>query len=274
MDVSGKCALVTGATDGVGRLVATRLGAAGARVLAHGRDRTRGATLVADIEAAGGQAEFLQADFADLADVRRLADLVRRRTDRLHILINNAGIGGAGPGGGTRQVSADGHELRLAVNYLAGFLLTDLLLPLLKDSAPARVVNVSSLAQQALDFDDLMLTGNYSGGRAYAQSKLAQVLFTIDLAEQLEGTGVTVNAVHPATLMATTMVRHLGMAPRSSVDEGAEAILQLAASPALEGRSGLYFEGLREARADPQAYDKAARQRLAAISRELRGLKG
>ena len=267
--LNGKTALVTGSTDGVGRMVATRLGAAGARVLIHGRNAERGARVVSEIERAGGRAEFLPADFADLAEVRRLATAVRQTTDRLDILINNAGIGTAG---GIRQTSADGFELRFAVNYLAGFLLTLLLLPLIKASAPARIVNVSSGGQQPVDFADVMLTRGYSGARAYCQSKLAQILFTIDLAEELRGTGVTVTCLHPATYMDTAMVRRAGVTPLSTVAEGAEAILNLAISPALEGRTGLYFNGLREARAQAQAYDAEARRRLRAISLELTGL--
>jgi NAD(P)-dependent dehydrogenase (short-subunit alcohol dehydrogenase family) len=155
------------------------------------------------------------------------------------------------------------------VNYLAGFLLTDLLLPLL--SAPARIVNVSSFGQQALDFTDVMLTREYSGIRAYRQSKLAQILFTIDLAAELEGSGITVNALHPATFMNTKMVRDFGT-PRSTVEEGALAILKLASSAEVEGRSGLYFNGQEEAPADAQAYDPQARQRLKRLSFELTGL--
>ena len=190
----GKTALVTGSTDGVGRLVARKLGQAGARVLVHGRDAKRGARVVADIEASGGAAGFLAADLSALAEVRRLADAAQATVDRLDILINNAGIGTAGP----RQTSAEGFELRFAVNYLAGFLLTLLLLPLIKKSAPARIVNVSSGGQQPIDFGDVMLTRGYSGTRAYCQSKLAQIMFTIDLGAALEGTGVTVTCLHPA----------------------------------------------------------------------------
>jgi NAD(P)-dependent dehydrogenase (short-subunit alcohol dehydrogenase family) len=269
--LDGRTALVTGSTDGVGRLVARRLGEAGARVLVHGRNRERGQRFAAEIEAGGGTAEFMAADLAALAEVRRLAQAVRQTTARLDILINNAGIGTGGPGA-PRQTSTDGHELRFAVNYLAGFLLTRLLLPLIEESAPARIVNVASAGQQAIDFSDLMLRRGYSGSRAYCQSKLAQIMFTIDLAEELRGSGVTVNALHPATFMNTTMVRQAGVAPRSSVEEGALAILNLATSPALEGQAGLYFNGQREARAGPQAYDAKARGRLRAISLELTGL--
>ena len=140
------------------------------------------------------------------SEVRRLADAAQATVDRLDILINNAGIGTAGP----RQTSAEGFELRFAVNYLAGFLLTLLLLPLIKKSAPARIVNVSSGGQQPIDFGDVMLTRGYSGTRAYCQSKLAQIMFTIDLGAALEGTGVTVTCLHPATYMDTSMVRRAG----------------------------------------------------------------
>jgi len=267
--LTGKTVLVTGSTDGVGRLVASRLGEAGARVLVHGRDAERGAQVVSDIEKAGGAAIFLRADLASLVEVRRLAEAAQNATDRLDILINNAGIGTAG---GVRQESADGFELRFAINYLAGFLLTALLLPLLRTSAPARIVNVSSAGQQAIDFADVMLTRGYSGARAYCQSKLAQVMFTFDLAEKLAGAGVTATCLHPATYMDTTMVRRAGVAPVSTVEQGAEAILNLAVSPEPEGQSGLYFNGLREARAHSQAYDAGARQRLWMLSLKLTGL--
>jgi NAD(P)-dependent dehydrogenase (short-subunit alcohol dehydrogenase family) len=266
--VDGKAALITGSTDGVGRMVAERLGKAGARVLVHGRNTQRGAEVVAAIQDAGGTGEFLPADLSSLAEVRRLAETVREKTNRLDILINNAGIGTGGSRAG-RQTSADGHELRFAVNYLAGFLLTRLLLPLLKASSPSRIVNVASAGQQAIDFDDVMITHHYSGSRAYAQSKLAQILFTFDLAEELAGTGITVNALHPATYMNTAMVREAGVRPWSRVEDGAEAILRLAASPHLEGKSGLYFNGLREARADRQAYNSGARRQLRTISEAL-----
>jgi len=267
---NGKTALVTGSTDGVGRMVAQRLGADGWRVLVHGRDRTRGEEVVAGIKAAGGAAEFLQADLSSMTEVRRLADAVQNTTKRLELLINNAGIGRGDPQGG-REMSPDGFELRFAVNYLSGFLLTHLLLPLLKRSAPARVVNVSSLGQQAIDFKDVMMAHDYSGMRAYRQSKLAQILFTIDLAHELDGTGITVSALHPATFMNTNMVRQFGT-PMSTVEEGADAILKQAIGPEMEGRSGLYFNGQQEARADAQAYDAEARWKLKTLSLELTGL--
>lgn len=269
MELNEKTILITGSTDGVGRVVAERLGAGGAHVLVHGRDAARGKATVAAIEAAGGKAELLVADLSSLAEVRRLAEAVRAKTSRLDILINNAGIGTAGA---RRQVSADGYELRFAVNYLAGFLLTSELLPLLTASAPSRIVNVASAGQQAIDFGDVMLTRAYDGVRAYCQSKLAQILFTIDLAQELKGSGVTVNALHPASYMNTTMVRQAGVTPWSSVETGADAIVNLAVSPDLEGLSGLYFDGLRESRANAQAYDAKARQQLRTLSLDLVGL--
>ncbi|HTR87299.1 MAG TPA: SDR family oxidoreductase [Reyranella sp.] len=262
-----KTALVTGATDGVGRVVARRLGKAGWRVLVHGRNRERGEALAKEI----GNATFLQADLASLAEVRGLARAVQAETDKLELLINNAGIGTAGDRPG-RQVSRDGHELRFAVNYLAGFLLTRILLPLVKAAAPSRIVNVSSAGQQAIDFSDVMLERAYSGRTAYCQSKLAQILFTVDLAQELKGSDVIVNALHPSTYMNTTMVRQSGTAPISSVETGADAILQLAVSPAIEGKSGLYFNVMNEARADSQAYDAAARRSLRELSVKLAGL--
>jgi NAD(P)-dependent dehydrogenase (short-subunit alcohol dehydrogenase family) len=272
MKLNGKICLVTGSTDGVGRHVALELGAAGATVLVHGRSRERAEQVISEIRKRGnGSAIFYPADLASFQEVRELAETVRRNHERLDVLINNAGIGSAS-GGRQRRTSTDGHELRFAVNYLSGFLLTRLLLPLIVASAPSRIVNVASAGQSAIDFDDVMLTRRYDGGRAYTQSKLAQVMFTFDLARELEGSNVTVNCLHPATYMDTTMVRESGVSPLSTVDEGADAILQLAIAPELEGRSGLYFQGRRPARANPQADDDDARRRLAALSFELTGL--
>ncbi len=268
-----KIALITGSTDGLGRAVARSLADTGFMVLIHGRDTQRGEQVVREIEERHGSARFHRADFASLAQVRSLADTVRHEHDRLHLLINNAGIGtGSGGRPAARETSADGHELRFAVNYLAGYLLTRLLLPLLTSSAPARIVNVASAGQYPLDFDNLMLTRAYSGMRAYAQSKLAQVMLTLDLADELRGSGVTVNCLHPATYMDTTMVRGAGIEPVSTVQEGAGAVMRLAVSPELDGCTGEYFDGLRPARANAQAYDGHARRRLAAASARLTGL--
>lgn len=271
MELHGKIALVTGSTDGVGRAVARELGEQGARVLVHGRDAARGAQVVGDIEAAGGSARFLAADFSSLDAVRHLAEAVSAETQRLDLLVNNAGIGFGRPGAG-RELSADGVELRFAVNHLAGYLLTELLLPALIDSAPARIVNVASAGQRAIDFDDLMLEHGYDGRRAYCQSKLAQIIYTFDLAERLEGRGVTVNALHPATFMDTTLVHNSGVEPWSSVEEGARAIMRLAVAPETGQVSGRYFNGMQEARAESQAYDARARERLRTLSARLCGL--
>ncbi len=158
------------------------------------------------------------------------------------------------------------------MNYLSGFLLAHLLLPALKAAAPSRIVNVASLGQHPIDFDDVMITKNYSGSRAYAQSKLSQIMFTIDLADELKGTGVTVNSLHPATYMNTTMVRASGITPASTVEQGGAAILHLAAGDDVAGKTGLFFNGMSQAQANRQAYDKAARAQLRKLSLELTGL--
>jgi len=272
MNMDGKTVLITGSTDGVGRYVATRLAAAGAKVLIHGRDQARAETLVDEIKRAGHAAPtFYQADLSSLAGVRQLAQSVIAGHRRLDVFVSNAGIGSQNEGP-ERQTSKDGYELRFAVNYLSGFLLANRLLPLLKAAAPSRIVNVASLGQHPIDFDDVMITRGYSGSRAYAQSKLSQIMFTIDLAAELKGSGVTVNSLHPATYMNTTMVRAGGITPMSTVEQGGDAILHLAVGDDVAGKSGLFFNGMNEAKANPQAYDATARQRLRALSLELTGL--
>ncbi len=169
-----------------------------------------------------------------------------------------------------RLLSEDGHEYRFQVNYLSGFLLTHLLMPRLLASTPSRIVNVSSLAQRPIDFDDVMIENNFSGGRAYAQSKLAQVMFTFDLAEELEGTGIMVNSLHPATYMPTGMVARSGVEPRATIGEGADAVMQLIVSDEIEG--GQFFRGLVPGRANDQAYDREARAMLKKLSKELTGV--
>jgi NAD(P)-dependent dehydrogenase (short-subunit alcohol dehydrogenase family) len=274
METGGKTVLVTGSTDGVGRYVAAKLASAGAKVLIHGRDRARGTALADQIRREGhGEALFYQADLSSLSGARQLAEAVKADHGRLDLFISNAGIGSQSHGS-ERRTSADGHELRFAVNYLSGFLLAHLLLPLLKASAPSRIVNVASIGQHQIDFDDVMLTRGYSGMRAYAQSKLAQIMFTVDLAQELAGSGVTVNSLHPATYMNTTMVREGGVTPMSTVEEGGEAILHLAVGEDMAAKSGLFFNGLRQVQANPQAYDQDARQRLRGLSLELTGLPG
>jgi NAD(P)-dependent dehydrogenase (short-subunit alcohol dehydrogenase family) len=274
MNLAKKTVLITGSTDGVGKLVARELAAGGARVLLHGRSAEKGAAVLVEIQAATGSdgIEIEIADLASLSETRQLAERILARHQRLDVLINNAGIGFGPRGAQQRQVSRDGHELRFAVNYLSHFLLTELLLPLLRSSTPARIVNVASAGQYPLDFADLMLTREYEGTRAYRQSKLAQIMFTIDLAQQLEGSGVTVNCLHPATFMNTRMVLESVGQAMSSVEEGAEAILHLATAAELETVSGRYFDGKRPARPNAQADDAAARQRLRQLSFELTGL--
>jgi NAD(P)-dependent dehydrogenase (short-subunit alcohol dehydrogenase family) len=272
MKMDGKTVLITGSTDGVGRYVATKLAAAGAKVLIHGRDKARAKTLSDAIKRAGGfEPTFYQADLSSLADTERLGDAVLADHKRLDVFISNAGIGSQNEGP-ARQTSKDGYELRFAVNYLSGFLLARLLLPLLKASAPSRIVNVASLGQHPIDFDDVMITKGYSGSRAYAQSKLSQIMFTIDLAEELKGTGVTANSLHPATYMNTTMVRAGGITPMSTVEQGGDAILHLVTGDDVASKSGVFFNGMNEMKANPQAYDTAARKRLRALSVELTGL--
>ena len=261
-------ALVTGSTSGLGRELALRLGARGDHVIVHGRSEERGAEVVDAINAQGpGSARFYRADFASLAEVSAFAETLLADYDRLDILINNAGFGSAP---NERWLTEDGHEYRFQVNYLSTFLLTHMLMPRLRASVPARIVNVSSGAQRPIDFDDVMMENNFSGGRAYAQSKLAQIMFTNDLAEDLAGTGIVVGSLHPATYMPTEMVRRAGATPRSTIAEGADATMQVVDSDDFE--SGQYFSGLRPTRANDQAYDPEARARLRRLSEQLTGV--
>jgi NAD(P)-dependent dehydrogenase (short-subunit alcohol dehydrogenase family) len=259
--------LITGATDGLGRGVARDLHARGAEVLLHGRSREKLDELSADL---GGAATF-QADLASLEEVRRLADEVEASTDRLDVLINNAGIGSGRPDGTTRQESKDGLELRLAVNHLAGFLLTLRLLPLLRRSKPARVVFVASLGQAPMDFDDPQLERGYSGTRAYGQSKLAQITTGFELAQRLDPDEVTVTSLHPSTYMPTKMVLEERGASVDTLEDGVAATVRLAVDPALEGVTGRFYDRQHESAADPQASDPEARRRVWALSLELTG---
>ena len=262
-------ALVTGSTDGLGREVALRLGGAGYHVIVHGRNEERGRAVVEEIESHEGSAALILADLGSMEEVRALAAQVLRDYDRLDLLVNNAGIG-RGADTSVRSESVEGYELRFAVNYLSHFYLTHTLLPLIRESAPARIVSITSTAQQAIDFDNVMLERDYDGARAYAQSKLAQIMMTMDLAEELEGTGVTINAVHPAVYMATSMVLNRGGTPFTTIDEGADPVLQVIHSPV--AGSGNYYRQAENVRADEQAYDLEARRRLRELARELTGL--
>jgi NAD(P)-dependent dehydrogenase (short-subunit alcohol dehydrogenase family) len=274
--IKNQVILVTGATDGLGKQVAFDLAARHATVLLHGRNREKGEAALQQIrDATGNQRLFYyNADFSSLDEVRRLAEQVQAGQRRLDVLINNAGIG---PGRRLprREKSIDGHERRFAVNYLASFLLTHRLLPLLQRSVPARIINVASVGQQPIDFDNVMLENDYDGLRAYRQSKLAQVMFTFDLAEDLKESGITVNCLHPASLMPTKMVLETDYFANtmSTIAAGAQALEHLAVSVELDGVSGEYFDGKLQGRANPQAYDKQARQQLRMLSEQITHLR-
>ncbi len=262
-----KTILVTGATDGIGRQTALELAQRGAHVLLHGRNPKRAPAVLAELRHRTGneRLEYLNADFAALAEVRALAEAVLARYDRLDALINNAGVFMP-----QRQLSRDGLELTFAVNHLAPFLLTNSLLPRLKRSAPARIVIVSSTTHQGehLDFDDLQSEQRYDGYTAYARSKLANVLFTYALAERLKGTGVTANALHPGAV--STKLLHAGWgAGGASVAAGAATPVYLATAPEVEGVTGRYFANQRPTRSAPATYDRALQERLWAASEAL-----
>jgi len=263
-------ALVTGATSGLGRQVVERLAERGLTVLAHGRSQERLDPLVAELRQRGADVRPYLADLASLDDVRELADRVAQEQDQLDLLVNNAAVGGGEPGAG-REESRDGHELRFAVNYLAPYLLTHRLLPLLRASAPARMVNVGSAGQEALDFDDLEFQHGYSGMSAYCRSKVALAMFTFDLADELADTGVVVNVLHPSTFMDTAMVHESGFPVQNEVATGTDAVLALAVAPETAEVTGRYYDVRRAARAHPQAYEPAARQRLREATEKLVG---
>lgn len=261
--------VITGATDGLGKGLASELAPSGARLILHGRDPEKGEALIEELEPkATGEIEFRLAHFRSLDEVRELADDLQEE-ERIDVLVNNAGIGTAGP----REESDDGYELTLQVNYLAPFLLTRRLLPLIKSTAPSRIVNVSSAGQAPIDFDDVMLEEGYSGTQAYCQSKLALVMLTFDLAEELEGSGVTANCLHPGTYMPTNMVRSAGIDPVTPLEDGVAATMRLIVSPEVDGINGHYFDGTSESAPLPQAEDPEARRRLRELSEELTGLR-
>lgn len=265
--------LVTGSTDGLGRAVSERLAAQGAAVLIHGRDAEKLASTAHELRAATGNDRIRTylADFSSLEQVRAMANEVEAENHRLHVLVNNAGVGSGKPAGTTRQESQDGYELRFAVNHLAGFVLTLRLLPLLRRSAPARVVNVASAGQYPIDFDDVMLEREYQGSRAYRQSKLAQVMFGFELAERLSADRVTVNSLHPATMMPTKIVLEQHGRSTDSLEDGVDATLRLAIGADVDGVTGRYFNRQVDTRADDQAYDAEARRGLWDLSATLTG---
>jgi NAD(P)-dependent dehydrogenase (short-subunit alcohol dehydrogenase family) len=209
------------------------------------------------------------ADLASLEQVCALADQVSAGHDAIALLVNNAGVGAGRPPYRKRQLSADGHELRLAVNYLAPALLARRLIPALKNGAPARIVNVGSVGQAPVDFADLRMDSHYTGAQAYYRSKFAFAAFTFDLAEELAGSGITVNCLHPASLMNTHMVRQSMIPPMSTVAAGVKAVMNLATGPAGDTVTGRYFDGMNEARAHEGTYDPATRSRLRTVTAEL-----
>ncbi|MFD4370339.1 SDR family NAD(P)-dependent oxidoreductase [Streptomyces sp. NPDC058486] len=259
--------LVTGATQGLGRGIALDLAARGGTVLLHGRDTGRLAAVADELRAldGGGEVRTYLADLSDLDQVTALARRVADAEPRLDALVHNA-VAGGGARPLEREVSAQGHELRLAVNHLAPYALTRGLLPLLTASAPARVVNVASVGQEALDFDDLAFEQGYEGLRAYCRSKLALIMATFALGEELDGSGVTVNALHPAHLMDTSGVRSYGLTPLVGVEEGVRPTVRLVLDPELAGVTGRYFDRFTDTRAHEQAYDPEARRRLMALT--------
>ncbi len=269
-----RVALVTGATDGLGRGVAERLAAAGLTVHLHGRDAAKLEQAAAEIAATTGNDRLPthRADLASLEQVRALAREVEQSTESLHVLVSNAGIGSGKPDLRSRQESEDGYELRFAVNYLAGFLLILELLPLLRRSAPARIVEVASLGQAPIDFDDPQIEHGYDGVRAYGQSKLAQISFGFELAQRLGAeSGVTVTSLHPSTFMPTKIVLDERGSSVDSLEDGVAATVRLAIGEDVEGVTGVFYDRTEETAVQEQAYDGAARRRLWDMSLELTG---
>lgn len=274
----GRVCLVTGASSGIGRETARGLVRMGARVILVARDRSRGEAARAEIarEPGGGQAELLVADLSSQRALVELAAAVRRTHPRLHVLIHNAAIIPR-----QREVTVDGLEMQFAVNHMAPFLLTRLLLPLLRASAPARIVVTASQveARGQIAWEDLQSERNYTPLGAYFQSKLANVLFTYELARRLTGTGVTANCLHPGVIDTNLLCDYLGQ--RRAVGrllnrlrypgpaEGARTTLRLASDPALEGVSGRYFRPEGEALSSPASRDPQAQRRLWQVSEEL-----
>jgi NAD(P)-dependent dehydrogenase (short-subunit alcohol dehydrogenase family) len=256
--------LITGSTGGLGRETARALARQGDHVIIHGRNEERGKGLVSEIEAeVRGSARFYRADFGSLREVRNLANAIIEDYERLDVLVNNAGI--FSPDQQERRVSEDGYELHFQVNYLAGYVLTGMLTPLLESSAPSRIINVAS-GQRPIDFDNLMLEVDYDGMQAYFQSKNAQIMMTFHLADELAGRGITINAMHPSNLMNTDMVIEAGFEPQTPVETGRDALVRLINE---DVGTGKFFNVFEEADAIPQAYDAEAVARLMKVSEEL-----
>ncbi|MBL1082310.1 SDR family NAD(P)-dependent oxidoreductase [Streptomyces actinomycinicus] len=264
--------LITGATQGMGRALALDLAPRGGTLLLHGRnpDRLEAVAAAARDAAPDTTVRTYLADLSDLEQVHAMADRIRGAEPHLDGLINNA-VAGGGVEPLKRELSRQGHELRFAVNHLAPYALTRDLLPLLISSAPARVINVASIGQDAIDFDDVMLEQGYEGLRAYCRSKVAMIMATFELAAELRGSGVTVNALHPAHLMDTDGVREYGLTPLTSTEEGVRPTVRLLLDPELATTTGRYFDQFRDARAHEQTYDAEARERLMRLTRSLTG---
>jgi NAD(P)-dependent dehydrogenase (short-subunit alcohol dehydrogenase family) len=276
-----KVCVVTGGTDGIGKEAAYELALQGAKLLIHGRDPDKGARAVAELKARTNNPaiEFLQADFSSLADVRRLAAMVLERTPRIDVLINNAGGMFV-----KRGISKEGYELSFAVNHLAPFLLTQLLLGSLERAPQARIVTTASAAHRGatLDFEDLQATHRYSAMGAYGRSKLANILFTRALAKRLDGTIVTATCLHPG-FVRTGIGRDLPLIPRiifrfislfiRSPHKGAETIVYLATAPQVQGATGGYYFDCRLSSPTPAAQDDAVAERLWQVSEKLVGLR-
>jgi len=261
--------LVTGATDGLGQAVASELARQGATLLLHGRSEERGERTLSEISARTGNTKltYYRADFESLSEVRDLAERIQAEHERLDVLLNNAALG-IDP---VRRVTRNGHEATFQVDYLAPYMLSHLLEPLLIASAPSRIVNVVSAGQAPINFRDIMLEQSYDGMQAYGQAKLAEIMMTLDRAAEVSGTGVTVNCVHPAFNMPTKIVTHM-FTPQSEIADGVRSTLRLITDPTLERLTGRYFDQTREASALPQAYDDQARARLRTIAEKLTGL--
>ncbi len=256
--------LVTGSTGGLGRETALALARGGDHVIIHGRNVQRAHQVIQEIEEDGrGSARFYRADFASLEETKGLAIAILADYDRLDVLINNAGV--LLPDQEERRVTEDGYELHFQVNYLAGYVLTGMLLPLLEASAPSRVVNVAS-GQRPLDFDDLMLANDYNGLEAYFRSKNAQIMMTFAMEADLSKRSISINALFPSGLMNTDMVIEAGFEPQSSVETGRDALLQLVND---DVGTGKFFNVFEVGEAIPQASDIEAQQQLMRMSEEL-----
>jgi NAD(P)-dependent dehydrogenase (short-subunit alcohol dehydrogenase family) len=262
--------VITGATDGLGRALATKLAEQkGLRLILHGRSPERLGHLQDELISLPAEVATVKADLSAIAQVHRLADDIAALTDQLTVLVNNAGVGGADADGRTQRLTADGNELRFAVNHLAAFCLSQRLLPLLERGAPARIVNVASIGQTPIDFDDLTLEHGFDVQRAYGQSKLAMIITGMSLAERLDPARVTVNSLHPATYMPTKMVMESVGYSIDTLQTGVDSTLRLIQDPALTGITGRFFDRKNEARAHPDAYRTDVRDQLWAISEQL-----